>query len=656
MQVYAQAWEKFCIHIGRDPYDALASCQAQLFQQYLHWILDRGSVQRLNSLITNWNYIRMLYRDKNGQRDIDPIVGKHITNYIKSSLKDEYELSTEVRTKPDMSVEDLRFALRHHWAYDQELYSTERQRVQMSLMLLLCAYTGSRPGAIIESGCARGSNRALRYRDVELMLIPNPQSGGRDLWVMKVTLVFRKGDCESANPQTFTIHEDDDPAFCPVLQFLALAFADRAFEASNLQSAQDLRRVRIDPPLMCQIFHWKESILDIPVFRQAKRVVGGIMTSPDRAWQYDSFQPSLRILGKATGFKHPITVYSIRRETGNIMNAVSEHERKQVMGHKQSDTFDRNYLSQHVRRDVQALYRRQKEHQVVQIAVQMSTYMDPRAPYKLTKEQRAMVKKHPKIVKLRQMKTASSRELRQMYGSMPKGKGTELYDRYYRLKLDLDSEEKFQESLMERDLRDQYFKTVHTTALERQLSVTSTPSTSSASTTSSPSYIGEETPTRVEHLFQERTRVADALFFSSKDITEQELLEHRINIISDLTALCFLRETQNKRSSTLSKADRVAKEEVDEEKIEELIDPNLFPLVCPSTQCLFCLGNECLSYGARTYSFSRTDALRKHVQTAHLRYLETGDTVTCPHPVCEVKLEGIMHFKNHVATVHNIFL
>jgi hypothetical protein len=212
---------------------------------------------------------------------------------------------------------------------------------------------------------------------------------------------------------------------------------------------------------------------------------------------------------------------------------------------------------------------------------------------------------------------------------------------------------------MEKDLRDQYFKTVHTTALERQLSATSTPSTSSvcsASTASSPSYFGEEIPARVEHLFQERTRVADALFFSSKDITEQELLELRINIISDLTALCFLRETQNQSSSILSKANREAKEEVDEEKIEELIDPNLFPLVCPSTQCLFCLGNECLSYGARTYLFSRTDALRKHVQTAHLRYLKTDDTVTCPHPVCEVQLQGIMHFKNHVATVHNIFL
>src|SRR2546429_6216276 len=49
------------IHIERDPYDALASCQPQLFQQYLHWVLDRGGDQRMNGLITNWNYIRILY-------------------------------------------------------------------------------------------------------------------------------------------------------------------------------------------------------------------------------------------------------------------------------------------------------------------------------------------------------------------------------------------------------------------------------------------------------------------------------------------------------------------------------------------------------------------------------------------------------------------
>ena len=99
-----------------------------------------------------------------------------------------------------MSVEDLKCVLQHHLVYDREIYAIERQRVQMSLLILLSAFTVWRPGAILESGGAKGSNRALRYRDVELILIPNPTLGGRDLWVMKVTLVFLKRGHQSSNP------------------------------------------------------------------------------------------------------------------------------------------------------------------------------------------------------------------------------------------------------------------------------------------------------------------------------------------------------------------------------------------------------------------------------------------------------------------------
>lgn len=75
-----------------------------------------------------------------------------------------------------MSVRDLRSVLHHHWVSDIEVYATERQRIQMSYLLLLCAFTASRPGAIIESEGAKGVNRALRYRDIELMW-------GKSTWV-----------------------------------------------------------------------------------------------------------------------------------------------------------------------------------------------------------------------------------------------------------------------------------------------------------------------------------------------------------------------------------------------------------------------------------------------------------------------------------------
>lgn len=104
------------------------------------------------------------------------------------------------------------------------------------------------------------------------------------------------------------MHEDDDPVFCPVLQFLATAFADQAFAAKDLQSVDQLDNVRVSPPRRCQIFRWKESIQDIPVFRQPIWVAEETRTLPDRAWKYEHFHSSLRSLGSATGFREIISV------------------------------------------------------------------------------------------------------------------------------------------------------------------------------------------------------------------------------------------------------------------------------------------------------------------------------------------------------------
>ena len=59
-----------------------------------------------------------------------------------------------------MSFEDLRCDLRHHWIDNQKIYPTERQRIQLFFMLLLCVYTTSRPGAILQTECVNGINQA----------------------------------------------------------------------------------------------------------------------------------------------------------------------------------------------------------------------------------------------------------------------------------------------------------------------------------------------------------------------------------------------------------------------------------------------------------------------------------------------------------------
>ena len=62
---------------------------------------------------------------------------------------------------------------------------------------------------------------------------------------------------------------------------------------------------------------------DITVLRQPIHVAEGTRTSLDRAWKYEQFHSALKTLGLATGFKEPISVYVIRRETGNVMNVIA---------------------------------------------------------------------------------------------------------------------------------------------------------------------------------------------------------------------------------------------------------------------------------------------------------------------------------------------
>lgn len=125
--------------------------------------------------------------------------GSDRPQYIDGSLKDEYDLDGTVGSKPVMSVNDLFLLLRYHWTLDTETFPQERQRVGLSLLPLMIIYTSSRPCALIESGCARGSNKALCYRDVRLTIIRNPDEGHRNLLIMEATCLYMKGESEKSN-------------------------------------------------------------------------------------------------------------------------------------------------------------------------------------------------------------------------------------------------------------------------------------------------------------------------------------------------------------------------------------------------------------------------------------------------------------------------
>jgi len=83
--------------------------------------------------------------------------------YLSGVLNKAYKLTASARMEPVMSVDDLVRVLHYHWVLDTSTFADERQRVQLSMLLLLAAYTGQRPCSILET--ARDSKTEKLYGD-----------------------------------------------------------------------------------------------------------------------------------------------------------------------------------------------------------------------------------------------------------------------------------------------------------------------------------------------------------------------------------------------------------------------------------------------------------------------------------------------------------
>jgi hypothetical protein len=68
----------------------------------------------------------------------------------------------KARRKDTLSAEDLGILLQWHWKYGTSIFANERQRVQMSLLMLFSAFTGSRPDTLL--GADDSSSKDSRER------------------------------------------------------------------------------------------------------------------------------------------------------------------------------------------------------------------------------------------------------------------------------------------------------------------------------------------------------------------------------------------------------------------------------------------------------------------------------------------------------------
>ncbi|EDN08104.1 predicted protein [Histoplasma mississippiense (nom. inval.)] len=534
-------------------------------------------------------------------------ISPHV-QFILGPLTDEYNLDLSVECKPTLSIEDLLSILHYHWCLDTLAVPHER-----------CAHR-----KWLRSGLQRHS------------VIPgcgapcHPQPGGPE-----ASHSGHGGDSDVYEGKEKQVSAwDDNPALCPISHFLSLALADRAFEAQGINSPEDIFHIEVLPYRNSLQLRWRSEMLKIPAFHRTVHTAHGVRISPDRALPYDAFNQYLQRLGRNAGLEEPLTPYCIRRGTANAVDA----ERNQVLGHSRADIFERYYLSQKVKRDVQSAYLGcPARESVIRAVGMMSLTRDPRVPKELTDEQKAAIEYDPHLAELNRQKQDLVSDMRYQYGSVPKAQGTDLHAQHSKLERTIQSERRFLRKRARDNIREDFFAKIDTIEIERQLLGLSLADDLKV----------EDSVTQFTCV--ERALLARSLFTSLCSSAEEHKPHcYRMQVIRDWTALCSLQGVPYKQKA--SPCEFVTLKE------ELSINADKPPIVCPATQCLFCLGNEQRASNSRPYSFSRPDKLRRHVYDCHLRYLASDACFPCPHPACSESLWGITHFKDHAALIHKIYL
>jgi len=97
-------------------------------------------------------------------------------------------------------VDDLFVLLHYHWALSTAYYAVERERIQHAFVLIMVFSTTARPATLVEGGSYHDTNDCLKYKDVELFKIRDPDNHSRQIFLMRITLRLLKGKRNKGHP------------------------------------------------------------------------------------------------------------------------------------------------------------------------------------------------------------------------------------------------------------------------------------------------------------------------------------------------------------------------------------------------------------------------------------------------------------------------
>ncbi|RPA90956.1 hypothetical protein L873DRAFT_360229 [Choiromyces venosus 120613-1] len=525
-----------------------------------------------------------------------------VNQYIMGHLTNRYDLIMENKDKPTCSVTDLFNLLHFHSYQDVNSRCHGRNRIQLPFLMQLIAYTSTRPGSIIEANCYKGRAQVLKYKDMSLSLLRNHLEGGNIL-VLEVTTTFLKGKRNKREPVTYILYERrDHPIFCPIMNFLALAFADNAFMEGGIRKPEDLYSLEIPSFKEALSIQWKTEIRETPIFR---RQIGDRICA-DTPLGFADLSYSLKRLGLLSGYPQLVTSCVLRRGAAAAVDRqeITEVQRNQIMGHARADVFRRHYLSQRVKVDTQSGYLGAvSRDDIIKNIGLMSAKRDPRAPTKLDPGD-DFLQECPALTRLTHNRDQLVTSLRSKYGTLTSAKNSEpyLYDEYIRLRKQICARKKALTRAKLEKTRKEWFERVDSKEIKQQL--------------------GGELPSTFTYPTPHfncplRSRIAQ-YFNCPEDASWADTVQA-------LSHLCLQKPPTHTKNGM------------------------------GENYCPFCFGDKDLQPQDRFHSFFTTGTLRQHIHRKHAAPTTSVTPVACPFE-CPLQLDNGEHLKCHLAIEHELRL
>ncbi|KAF7894704.1 uncharacterized protein EAF01_010154 [Botrytis porri] len=645
MEAELERWEQFCkVSKIDEPSTAIKTCKAAIFKAYLFWRVKNSRIKKESSIITCWKVLSMVYA-RLAERYMDEGILYDIRNWIPQNLTIKFGLDDSEKEKSGLFVEDLCTLQNGHWVRDTEVYAHERLRVQMSPFLNLAGCTATRPKALV----------GLLYEDIEFQLFPPLIKGQPPIVVMKLNLKRIKRSGGKKKQKIFAFYEAEDLACCGVTFMLALALADNAFE-SKFKSLGDIYTLIVPPDTDRIRLQWDNKWAERPVFRDVDSTANGIRISKTKCLQYSKHRHYLIRLGRTCGYEKRLEFYDLRRASGKRLNeSVTPEERRQIMGHR-GDVYERYYMPAFIDTDCQAIYLGStRREDLIRAVGRLSRH--ERAPSNLTDIQKFEISQDPDILQLIQKREESVQNIKARgYSTIKAAAKTRWYEKHQEIQAEINNlRSQKSKQLLDKTIKE-FHKTVHTIEVDRQLQGIL------------PADI--LTPSTIEYELEERATIARMLFEPLTGLTENQIIQKRIELVQNLIQLCKRQESPHQYQAARSKG-RSRNHITNSQTVSEDTDSNLvtISLILDATTrpdqlskvsklfCAFCRWNDNeVGPKKREHKYLRIDSLSRHIKTQHLQSRTTGEGFHCPYQECSAFLGSAMHFLNHTARQHGLSL